>query len=601
MPSSGNSSNRIINEDGLVWIKDQKIHVRNHRGAGVPPTIVPGEDVSLIIDGNLYNHLTIVDSNNQIEIKLNDEVTEPSFKITLSDDELYAFCDFKPGTKVYATIKDQEPRNSLTIKVEKQIEYFNNLTEEQILVALSKSGVAFGVKNDVIADILTANKEKRYIIAEGVAPTQGRSAYIEYLYENNIKKEKLTINEQGKIDYRSISKYNFVKEEDVIAVKHKYTTGQNGLSVTGKEIIPQLPNDVTLTAGNGVELDSERLIARAKISGIPNRTVQGNNVIIEVKDCLVINNDIDLSTGNIDYYNSVIINGNVSENMRVNSFDTITVNGNVSFAKVTALNQIAVNGNVISSKVALGRSSLASIKLYEVLMELYNTLDMLILSIEELMQKPSFRTQDVEKQGIGVLVKLLLNLKYNDFPHKIFELYLRTRKNEYGAFSEIAFDVYDLLKIFLTTYTNIVNIEDIMTLKLGLKSYIDKCDIKRKINTNKSGIIIDYALNSEISSDGAVRIEGKGCYNTKIHAKGEVQVKGIFVGGEIFSEKYIKIAEVGTDIGVKSLIETTGSGKIFINKANEGTIIRIGSQSYELNNMEYNISAKLVDGEIVLR
>ena len=586
-----------INEDGLVWIENHKVFVKDYKGEGIPPTIIPGDDSVLTIDGNVYNHLTIVNSKNIIEIKSKQQMKESVVEVSVSKDELYAYIDFVPGGRQKSIIKDMEPQNSLTIETERKVEPLNNLTQEKIYEKLFKAGIVYGVDESVVKEILKSEKEQKFTVAKGIPPIEGQRAFVEYFFEDGFLKRKVLENKELTIDYKNINEPNYFIENQTIAIKHQSVKGKNGLSVKGGEIFPEVLRDIYMTAGKGIIIENDGTVAKTVIAGIPKRTLRGLNVILEISDALQIDHDIDLSTGNISYSNDIMINGNVNESMNIKSLGSVFVSKDVSFANITVLKDIAIKGNVISSKISSGISCMAGTLLTEILNDMVERLNFMIKLIDDLMNKPAFNVMDLEEKGVGVLIKLLLNLKLKDLPQKVFNLFLNARKENYGIFNDIAFESYDSLKVFLQDCTVIKTKEEVIKIREGLEENIKRCLFEIK----ESVITINYALNSEISSDGNVTVIGNGCYNTKIYSKGEVIVRGSFIGGQIFAEKLVQLSQVGSDIGVKSIIETTKQGRIRADKIHEGNIIKIGDRTYHFKETEYSINARLVNNIIVIR
>lgn len=584
------------NEDGLVWIEGQKVFVRDHRGTGIPPTIVPTEDTTLVIDGEIYNHITIVSSKNIINVETKESIREPSIKVSISEDELEAYIVFEPGIRRKLRLKNQEPKNSITLETEStEIHRFNTLTKEQIYKELSDAGVVYGIDDGVIEAILKADEEQKYVVARGIKPVPGKDADVKLFFDENSIKRELTENEHGIVDYKKLLVFNNVGEGEVIAVKHPCTEGKDGVNVKGQVVPCPKPKDITLIAGSGVIIEDDGLTAKAATAGLPKRKMGEGAVTLEICKILEFNHDIDLTTGNINYAHDVVINGNVNESMEVNSFGSVYIKGNVSFARVSALKGIAVEGNVISSKLFCGLEHLAGTSLVKVLTGIYNNINSIIQNVENLMQNPSFETKDIKVDGIGVLLKPLINMKFKDLPFEVFSLFVNARKEQYGIFNDVAFEAYEALKVFLGNYSAMKALDEIIEIREAVKRSIGKCTVE----AGESKVIIKYALNSEILSDGSVRITGKGCHNTKICSKGEVIVSGNFIGGEIMSKKSVKLSQVGSDIGATSVIETDAGYSISANRILEGNIVKIGGKAYKFKSTEYSVNIKLIGNELV--
>lgn len=588
--------NSKLHEDGAVWIENQKIIVRNNSGKGIPPSIIPNDDITLIVDGTVYNHVTLVNSKNIIEVIIEDFVKQPSIEITLSEDEIFAYIDFKPGIKGSRKLKDQEPQNSLVIQTEEKVETFNNVTKNQIYKKLSEAGIVYGIDEKEIENILKANKEQRFIIAKGDSAIKGEDAYIEYFFDDRPLKREPADNEPDTVDYRNMFVFNCVAENDILAVKHPPQEGRNGLTVKKKPVLTELPQDINMIAGTGVTIEKDGTLAKALTSGIFKKDINDKNVLLEISPILQIDHDVDIKTGNINFDNDILIHGTVSDSMEVNSLGSIYIKGNVSFAKISAIKNITILGNVISSKIICGSIQLSGTFLSE-LNTIDEKLNLILQTMEELMHKAVFKVEDIKAKGIGVLLRLLLNLKFKDFPQIIFDIRVNAHKGYYGVLNTVAFEIFENLKVFLGDCSELRSIEDVLEIKAFIKSRLSRYLVEE----SKSSITISYALNSEISSDGDVRIIGNGCYNTKIYSKNEVSVNGKFIGGEILTGKAARLSQVGSDSGVKSVIETNDTGRISARKIYEGNIIKFGNKAHKFNFTELAIDARIVDNNIVLK
>ena len=90
------------------------------------------------------------------------------------------------------------------------------------------------------------------------------------------------------------------------------------------------PREVVLSAGEGAILtkDGKRVVATR--SGRPTMSRRRNKFKVSVVNELVHAGDVDLSSGNIGFKGDVLILGNVTENMLVESKQDIKINGLVS-------------------------------------------------------------------------------------------------------------------------------------------------------------------------------------------------------------------------------------------------------------------------------
>lgn len=94
-------------------------------------------------------------------------------------------------------------------------------------------------------------------------------------------------------------------------------------------------------------------------------------------------------------------------------------------------------------------------------------------------------------------------------------------------------------------------------------------------------------------------ITGKGCINTKIHSEGKLEIEKVLRGGEVYAKEGIQINETGSESGIATTVSVPSDQNIRINKAMEGTILKIGSVRRDIKKTTHSINACLKNGEVV--
>lgn len=207
---------------------------------------------------------------------------------------------------------------------------------------------------NVVAGIQTEVLEKHFqsedffctdlIVAKGTEPKHGEDDKIEYYFNTDINAQPEE-KEDGTVDYFNLNMINHCKKGDVLARIIKAEPGENGTDVTGK-IIPQREQKrAVLRHGKNIELSEDGLSISSMVDG---------HVMLVDKDVFVSDvyevENVDTSTGNIDYTGSVQINGNVSSNFVVNAGGNVVINGVVEGAQINA------GGNIIIARGMNGMS-----------------------------------------------------------------------------------------------------------------------------------------------------------------------------------------------------------------------------------------------------
>ncbi|MCD7726647.1 MAG: FapA family protein [Clostridiales bacterium] len=212
-----------------------------------------------------------------------------------------------------------------------------NMTPEEMIRDLEARGIRCGVKRDAVERFFQHREYcEDILIAEGVLPLQGRDAYIEYKF-NTDKKAKPTLKEDGSVDFFSLNILNHCAKGDVLAVLHPEEPGTPGETLYGERLRPADVKKTVLKYGNNIELSEDGTTLTSQVDGHVE-LVEGT---VFVSDVLVVEN-VDNSTGNIDYEGNVQINGNVGTNFVVRAQGDILVKGVVEGASLWAGGNIVI-------------------------------------------------------------------------------------------------------------------------------------------------------------------------------------------------------------------------------------------------------------------
>ncbi len=224
------------------------------------------------------------------------------------------------------------------------------LTIGELLRDLESRGVKSGIKKEEIQKFFQ-NKEycEDILLAEGVQPVQGKDAHIEYKF-NTDKKAKPTLKEDGSVDFFNLNILNHCMEGDVLAVLHKEEPGKAGMNVFGEPIKPADVRTAVLKYGKNINLSENGLVLTSQVNGHVE-LVEGS---VFVSNVLTVEN-VDTSTGNIDYDGNVQVNGNVFMNFSVKASGDIEVKGVVEGAFLEA------GGNIV---IARGMNGMGKGTLY---------------------------------------------------------------------------------------------------------------------------------------------------------------------------------------------------------------------------------------------
>jgi uncharacterized protein (DUF342 family) len=177
------------------------------------------------------------------------------------------------------------------------------------------------------------------IVARGNPPVPGEDESIEFLVKPFDETPEFDEDESGQVDFHDTNLFENVKAGEVIARAKPARPGEAGTTVQGKPIPVRDPARVPLRAGTGAELNGETNECVAKIDG---RVVYKLGVISVTEELVV--DDVDLSTGHIDFVGFVRVRGDVNDGFNVRGRKGIRINGAVGHCHLESDGDIQLGG-----------------------------------------------------------------------------------------------------------------------------------------------------------------------------------------------------------------------------------------------------------------
>lgn len=222
----------------------------------------------------------------------------------------------------------------------------NRLTLDEFVNDLKYKNVVAGIQTEVLEKHFQSEDFfcTDLVIAKGKEPKHGEDDRIEYYFNTDINAQPEE-KEDGTVDYFNLNMINHCKAGDMLAKIIKAEKGENGEDVYGNVIPQREQKRAVLRHGKNIELAEDGLSISSMVDG---------HVMLVDKDVFVSDvyevENVDTSTGNIDYTGSVQINGNVSSNFVVNAGGNVVINGVVEGAQINA------GGNIIIARGMNGMS-----------------------------------------------------------------------------------------------------------------------------------------------------------------------------------------------------------------------------------------------------
>ena len=193
------------------------------------------------------------------------------------------------NTEVYVTIKN--PTMSFS--------------KEKVLKYLKDIGVTTGIDYAEI-DKMLAEKHatKRYKVAQSKKPVDGKDGWFEFLFDTDVS-TKPKILKDGSVDYSEYGNVPFVDEGEKIAIYHPAVQGEDGLSFSNEVIVAKKGKDLARLKGKGFYAEGNEYFAKTQ----GRVTYKDERLLVENE--LLIDGDVSLATGDINFSGNIHIRGNV--------------------------------------------------------------------------------------------------------------------------------------------------------------------------------------------------------------------------------------------------------------------------------------------------
>ena len=197
---------------------------------------------------------------------------------------------------------------------------------------LEHNNIVEGIQNDVLKVML---EEKTYyterLVAKGTKAQDGKDGKFEFLF-NLVQDTKPKILLDGTVDYGNMQDVPVVEAGAELVRYVQAIPGLNGLDVFGKPIIAKIGRELPVLKGKGFVVSEDRLLYSAAITG----KVEYENDRLIVSNIFIIDGDVTIITGNIEFTGDVLVKGNVVSGMTIQAKGNITVNGHVEGAQLIA-------------------------------------------------------------------------------------------------------------------------------------------------------------------------------------------------------------------------------------------------------------------------
>ncbi|MBD5540804.1 MAG: DUF342 domain-containing protein [Lachnospiraceae bacterium] len=266
------------------------------------------------------------------------------FQGVKAEDSLFDIYD-KSMTYVRVTEDDRQAWLYLVPKEDGSV-----YTKDELVMILNENEVVAGIDEDLLIAMAKKKVYEREIkVAEFVEPVEGKDGYYEYFFDVNSETKKPAIREDGSVDYQSMNMVNNVKKGTVLAKYHPAVEGIPGSDVRGFEVSVAAVRSLPSVQGKGVIKDPED--ENTYLAGQDGK-VELKNGKIMLNNIHQITGDVDQIIGKIEFFGDVLISGNVEAGTVIRAGKSLTIEGTVEAANLTAGGDIILKRGIQGSQKA---------------------------------------------------------------------------------------------------------------------------------------------------------------------------------------------------------------------------------------------------------
>lgn len=185
-----------------------------------------------------------------------------------------------------------------------------------------KKYIQYGLMEDVLLKVLKNRiVNEKILIAEGKKPVNGKDGKIKFYFDFE-KTLMPKINPDGTVNYKELDSINVVKAGDILAELIPPENGEDGIKVTGDPIPHKKGKTPIFPRGKNTEISEDGRFLISSSNGI----VEYRNGRIIVSELLVLEN-IDNSTGNINFNGNVIIKKDILNGFTLKTTGSVEIKG----------------------------------------------------------------------------------------------------------------------------------------------------------------------------------------------------------------------------------------------------------------------------------
>ena len=183
-----------------------------------------------------------------------------------------------------------------------------------------------------------------FILIEGKPPTSPQHGRVDWagdFFDTGFVVDTKT----GKINYREKAAHESVKKGTLLGRQIPVKEGEDGQDVFGESVPAEKPVEYYPKVGENVRFNMNENAYYADSNG----RVRLVNDILYVDEVYSIQEDVDITTGNISHTGAVVVNRDVLTDAKIEAVGNVEVHGVVESAEIRTNGNLAVHGGITLS------------------------------------------------------------------------------------------------------------------------------------------------------------------------------------------------------------------------------------------------------------
>lgn len=531
--------------NGLIGIKNGSVVITAPRKDGSPALLLPGRHAIVKKNGREIEGPVSVGPDDTIEIIPREEVVAASVQVEVFPDGMEAQMRVSPRITIIRKIIDLPEQEELLLTFAEEQVRCNEITTEEALLALKEKGVVFGLNDLLLQETVQKADGKWHVVARGREPVKGEDGYVEINFSQGREFAGYDDKNLARVNYKERFSLPSVEKGDILAVVYPPVPGKPGMLVTGDVVEPPEPKEVYVQCKDGCELIAveKGTAVTATRNGRP--LVEGKDeLIFTVSPVMIHEGDVDLKSGNLRFKGDLEVVGNIVEGMAVECWGNLYVQGNVAGASLLCGGSARFDDNLINSSITVGIFQDIYSGLHTHLKELEDTLINFFRGIEQTEKAFYDRGKEVQAEQVASLIKLLLELKFDNIPQLCGKMLKTLEKYKFTLPSFFENNLREVCQYFIgADFPGI-------TVKEKLLELLHKVTAIRSYAQNgkesPGDLTALYVQNCRVHCSGNITVTGTGVYNSEFFTPKSIHIEGIFRGGGINAGEDIYVGEAGS-------------------------------------------------------